>query len=90
MSQVARAESIPDPKQNNLLATLPAAEFNRVRSNLEFVDLSLGHVLYESGERLQHVYFPINSIVSLIYVMEDGSSAEIAVVGNEGILGVSL
>jgi len=90
VSQVARKENIPDAKQNNLLATLPAAEFARVLPDLELVDLPLGHVLYESGEHLQHVYFPINSIVSLIYVMEDGSSAEIAVVGNEGILGVSL
>ncbi|HUF73725.1 MAG TPA: Crp/Fnr family transcriptional regulator, partial [Gammaproteobacteria bacterium] len=90
MSPLVRKESIPDAKQNNLLATLPAAEFARVLPDLELVDLPLGQVLYESGERLQHVYFPINSIVSLIYVMEDGSSAEIAVVGNEGILGVSL
>jgi CRP-like cAMP-binding protein len=90
MSQVVHKKRAPDAKQNNLLATLPAAEFDRVLGDLELVDLPLGHVLYESGERLQHVYFPINSIVSLIYVMEDGSSAEIAVVGNEGILGVSL
>jgi len=57
---------------------------------MELVPMPLGEALYESGERLQHVYFPTTSIVSLLYVMEDGSSAEIAVVGNEGILGISL
>jgi CRP-like cAMP-binding protein len=69
---------------------LPADEFERLSPHLEVVEMPLGEVLYESGERLQHVYFPTTSIVSLLYVMEDGSSAEIAVVGNEGILGISL
>jgi CRP-like cAMP-binding protein len=76
--------------QNHLLAALPTAEFARFASELEFVPLSLGQVLYESGSRLRHVYFPTTSIVSLLYMMADGASAEIAVVGNEGIIGVSL
>jgi CRP-like cAMP-binding protein len=79
-----------NPKQNHLLAALPASEFDRLAPHLQLVPLKLGEVLYESGGQLNHVYFPTNSIVSLLYVMEDGSSAEIAVVGNEGILGISL
>ena len=78
------------PKQNHLLAALPAPEFARLSPHLELVSMPLGEVLYESGGRLQHVYFPITSIVSLLYVLEDGASAEIAVVGNEGILGISI
>jgi CRP-like cAMP-binding protein len=78
------------PTQNYLLAALPPEEFARIASRLELVEMPLGQVLYESGGRLQHVYFPTTSIVSLLYVMENGSSAEIAVVGNEGILGISL
>lgn len=79
-----------NPKQNHLLAALPAKEFALISPHLEPVTLKLGQVLYESGGQLQHVYFPTTSIVSLLYVLEDGSSAEIAVVGNEGILGISL
>ena len=79
-----------DPRQNHLLAALPQSEFERLAPHLELVSLALGEVLYESGGRLNHVYFPTDSIVSLLYVMEDGASAEIAVVGNEGILGISL
>jgi CRP-like cAMP-binding protein len=78
------------PSQNHLLAALPAAEFERLAPNLELVDMPLGEALYESGGRLLHVYFPTTSIVSLLYVLENGASAEIAVVGNEGILGISL
>ena len=78
------------PKQNHLLAALPANEFERLFPHLELVPMPLGEALYESGGRLQHVYFPTTSIVSLLYVMENGASAEIAVVGNEGILGISL
>ena len=78
------------PTQNHLLDALPKAEYERLFANLELVPMPLGEVLYESGGRLKHVYFPITSIVSLLYVMEDGSSAEIALVGNEGILGISL
>jgi CRP-like cAMP-binding protein len=78
------------PQQNHLLAALPAAEFQHFAPHLELVPMPLGEALYESGGRLHHVYFPTTSIVSLLYVMVDGSSAEIAVVGNEGILGISL
>ena len=78
------------PKQNHLLAALPVDDFGRLSGHLELVPMPLGEALYESGGRLQHVYFPTTSIVSLLYVMEDGASAEIAVVGNEGILGISL
>ena len=78
------------PKQNHLLAALPVSEFERIAPHLELVILKLGEALYESGGQLKHVYFPTNSIVSLLYVMQDGASAEIAVVGNEGILGISL
>lgn len=79
-----------DPRQNRLLAALPAAEWERWLPALEAVDMPLGQVLYESGVAMTHVYFPTTSIVSLLYVMEDGGSAEIAVVGNEGIVGISL
>ncbi len=78
------------PRQNLLLAALPAADFARLESSLELVPMPLGHVLYESGNQLQHVYFPADCIVSLLYVMEDGHSAEIAIVGNEGVVGVAL
>ena len=78
------------PTQNYLLAAMPAAEFQRLSPHLELVDMPLGQVLYESGGRLDHVYFPTTSIVSLLYVMENGASAEIAVVGNEGMVGISL
>ncbi len=80
----------PQPTQNHLLAALPAAEYERLAPHLELVEMPLGQVLSESGGRMQHVYFPTTSIVSLLYVLEDGASAEIAVVGNEGILGISL
>jgi CRP-like cAMP-binding protein len=83
-------EPSAEPSQNHLLGALPAAEAQRWTPLLEPVDLPLGHVLYESGAALDHVYFPTTAIISLLYVMENGASAEIAVVGNEGILGVSL
>jgi CRP-like cAMP-binding protein len=77
-------------KQNQLLAALPAEEWERWQSELEPVEMKLGDVLYESGSTMTHVYFPTTAIVSLLYVMENGASAEIAVVGHEGIVGVSL
>ena len=80
----------PAPKKNHLLAALPDAEWERWLPQLEAVDLPLGQVVYESGGTLSHVYFPTTAIVSLLYVMENGASAEIAVVGNEGIVGISL
>jgi len=76
--------------RNHLLAALPDEEFQRWVPLLEIVDLPLGLVLYESGRTLSHVYFPTTAIVSLLFVLEDGDSAEIAVVGNEGVVGVSL
>jgi len=79
-----------DLKQNSLLAALPDAEWKRWFSQLERVDMPLGQVLYEAGDTLKFMYFPITSIVSLLYVMENGASAEIAVVGKEGLVGVSL
>jgi len=77
-------------KQNHLLGNLPDPEWNRWFPLLERVDMPLGSVLYESGVALPYVYFPITAIVSLLYVMENGSAAEIAVVGNEGVVGISL
>lgn len=82
--------SLQDPRKNHLLAALPDDEYDRLLPNLELTPMPLGLVLYESGTQMRHVYFPTTAIVSLLYVMEDGSSAEIAVVGNEGIVGVSL
>lgn len=82
--------AIPNPRQNQLLASLPDAEWERWLPQLEWVELSLGRVIYESGTTLAHVYFPTTAIVSLLYVMETGASAEIAVVGNEGVVGISL
>jgi CRP-like cAMP-binding protein len=79
-----------DPLQNRLLAALPPEEWARWRPALEPVDMPLGAVLYESGMTMSHVYFPTTSIVSLLYVLKDGASAEIAVVGHEGIVGISL
>jgi CRP-like cAMP-binding protein len=80
----------PDPKSNHLLAALPPEEWMRWLPQLERVEMPLGQVVYESGTTLSHVYFPTTSIVSLLYVMENGASAEIAVVGNEGVVGISL
>jgi CRP-like cAMP-binding protein len=78
------------PRQNHLLAALPAADYERLLPHLELAPLPLGWAAYEAGGPQGYVYFPTNSIVSLLYVMEDGSSAEIAVVGNEGVLGIAL
>jgi CRP-like cAMP-binding protein len=78
------------PRENFLLAALPDPEWLRWQPLLQEVDMPLGQVLYESGATLTHVYFPTTSIVSLLYVMENGASAEIAVVGSEGLVGVSL
>lgn len=79
-----------NPKQNHLLAALPAAELKRLQRHLEPVGMPLGKVVYESGSHQDYVYFPTNCIVSLLYVLENGASAEIAVVGNEGLVGISL
>ncbi|MEP6998252.1 MAG: Crp/Fnr family transcriptional regulator [Betaproteobacteria bacterium] len=78
------------PEQNHLLKALPLHDYQRIVPHLELVPMKLGDVLYEPGVQMRYVYFPTTSIVSLLYVMEDGASAEIAIVGNEGILGISL
>src|SRR5271168_3299399 len=79
-----------DPRTNQLLAALPDSEWLRWQPHLEQVTMPLGQVLYEPGATLTHVYFPTSAIISLLYVMENGASAEIAVVGREGIVGISL
>ena len=78
------------PRDNHLLAALPADEGERLLPKMELWPMPLGHVLYESGSKMPYVYFPTTSIISLLYVMEDGASAEIAIVGREGIVGISL
>jgi CRP-like cAMP-binding protein len=76
--------------ENHLLAVLSEAEWARLSPHLTLVDMPLGQAVYESGDRLDHVYFPTTSIVSLLYVMDNGASAEIAIVGNEGLIGIAL
>jgi CRP-like cAMP-binding protein len=88
--RVAAAPGGHTHHQNHLLDALPRSDYERVAPHLELIPMALGDVLYESGVELRYVYFPTTSIVSLLYVMEDGASAEIAVIGNEGILGISL
>ncbi len=87
---VATMSAPNTPQQNHLLAALPAEIFERIGSHLELKAMPLGESLYESGGQLHHVYFPTTAIVSLHYVMENGASAEIAGVGNEGVVGISL
>jgi CRP-like cAMP-binding protein len=77
-------------RTNRLLAALPEPEWQRIEPNLKAVQLPLGDAVYESGARLDHVYFPTTAIISLLYVMADGASAEIAVVGNDGVVGIAL
>jgi len=78
------------PKQNHILRALPPADFSRLLPDLELFPMPLGWSVYESGTQMAHIYFPTTSIVSLLYVMENGASAEIAVTGNEGLVGISL
>ena len=82
--------STKNVRQNQLLAAMPEAEWKRWLPNIKTVDLPLGKVLYEPGATLSHVYFPTTAIISLLYVLENGASAEIAVVGNEGLIGIAL
>jgi len=84
------ADPLHDPRQNHLLAALSPTERERLFPHLQLVTMPLGKVLYESGDRLRHVYFPTDSIVSLLYVLADGASAEISVVGKEGLIGIAL
>jgi CRP-like cAMP-binding protein len=86
----ATATSSLAPEKSHLLAALSAPARERIYPHLQLVPMPLGKVLYEPGDTLRHVYFPVNSIVSLLYVLEDGASAEISVVGNEGLIGVAL
>ncbi len=93
VTPVARAPATPRqyaPQQNHLLAALTPAERERLHPNLRLVSMPLGKVLYESGDVQPYVYFPTDSIVSLLYVMESGASAEVSVVGNEGVIGIAL
>jgi len=83
-------EQTQNPHLNHLLDALLKVDYDRVHPNLELVEMPLGKVLCESGDRLNHVYFPTTSIVSLLYAMENGTSAEIALVGNEGMFGVQI
>ena len=78
------------PKQNHLLAALPEEDYNRLLPDLELMPMPLGWAVYESGGHLGYLYFPTTSIVSLLYVMENGASAEIAITGNEGLVGIAL
>jgi CRP-like cAMP-binding protein len=79
-----------DPRHNQLLAALPEADYERLHAHLEFVKLPLGLVVFESGSKLRHLFFPASGIVSLLYAMENGASTEIAVIGNEGVVGIAL
>ena len=80
----------PDPRSNHILNALPEAEAARLFPQLKLVELPLGMSVYEAGDVQRYMYFPTDSIVSLLYVLENGASAEIAIVGNEGVIGVSL
>jgi CRP-like cAMP-binding protein len=82
--------TVAHPRDNQLIDALPAEEFDRWQESLELIDLPLGAVLYEAGGILKHVYFPTTAIVSLLYVIANGASAEIAVVGKEGLVGISI
>ena len=84
------AKAPPDPKLNRILAALPATDYARLLPDLEFVDMPLGWTMSESGDHVNFLHFPTSGIVSLIYALEDGSSSEIALVGNEGMVGISI
>jgi CRP-like cAMP-binding protein len=88
--QARMSTTVHTPRQNHLLAALPPADYERLLPNLELVPLPLGWAVYEAGGHLGYVYFPTTSIVSLLYVLENGASAEIAVTGNDGLVGIAL
>ena len=90
MEKNLAASGTHSPAQNDLIAALPAADYQRLLPDLELVPLPLGQAIYESGGKLDHVVFPTDCIVSLLYVLRDGAAAEIAVVGNEGLVGIAL
>lgn len=85
-----QSENVPLPQHNGLLAALPAAERERIYPQLEYVELPVGHVICEPAQAMRHAYFPTTALVSLLYMLENGASAEIAIVGNDGMVGVSL
>lgn len=87
---MAASLRLNEPLQNRLLAALPAAEYQRLIPNLDLVSFRLGQVLYEFAGQLDFVYFPTTAIVSLLYTMENGSSAEMGLTGNEGVVGIAL
>src|SRR4026209_1922955 len=89
-AQTISALTSPSPRQNHLLASLHTPAYERLLPDLEFLPMPLGEVLYESRGKLGHVYFPTTSVVSLLYVMKGGESAEIAIAGNQGLVGVAL
>ena len=80
----------PDPKQNRILASLPAEDYERLLPHLELVEMPLDWTMSESGDHVNFLHFPTSGIVSLIYSLEDGSSSETALVGNEGLVGISI
>jgi CRP-like cAMP-binding protein len=84
------AKHTDDARMNHLLAALPGDEFDRLKADLEPVSLPLGKVIYESGEQLEHIYFPTTAIISLLYIMENGATAEIGMAGNDGLVGIAL
>src|SRR5947209_17536093 len=87
MSAIAKPD---EPVENRLLAALPRDEYERLLPSLQQVSFSLGEVVYEFGGQLDYVFFPTNSIVSLLYTMENGSSAEMGLKGNDGVVGIAL
>lgn len=87
MTKILQAD---DPKANYIIAALPEDEVTRLRAHLQPISLELGTVLYESGEQLQNVYFPTTAIISMLYIMENGSTAEIGMTGNDGVVGIAL
>lgn len=89
MSRIEKS-SPPDPKQNRILAVLPVTDYARLLPELEFIEMPLGWTMSESGDHVNFLHFPTTGIVSLIYDLEDGSSSEIALVGNEGMVGISI
>ena len=80
----------PSPRQNRLLAALPATDYEHLSPNLEVVQMPFAEIIHESGWQFRHIYFPTNAVVSLLCVMEDGASAEITGVGNEGMIGIAV
>ena len=87
---MSKTRSSESPRQNHLLAVLPRKEYERLLPHMELVPMALGEVLYESGDNLKYVYFPTTAIVSLLYVMENGASSEVAMIGNDGLVGIGL